>query len=49
MRDEEAPGALTQASAPPGVPTKSQISWGGMAPGRLGREGARNVGGETLT
>jgi len=41
MRDEEAPGPLTQPCAPTGVPAKSQISWGGMAPGRLGREDAR--------
>ena len=40
---------MTQASAPPGVPAKSQISWGGLAPGRLGREDARNFGGGTLT
>src|ERR1700694_2567374 len=32
----------TPASAPPGVPTKSQISLDGLAPGRLGREDARN-------
>jgi len=48
MRDEEAPGPLTQASAPTGVPAKSQISWGRLAPGRLGREDARNLGGATL-
>jgi hypothetical protein len=45
---EDAPGPLTPASAPPGVPAKSQISWGGMAPGRLAREDARNIGGGTL-
>src|SRR5207253_8781633 len=39
----------TLASAPtPGVPAKSQISWGGSAPGRLGREDARNFGGVIL-
>src|SRR5712691_5288822 len=27
----------TPAWAPPGVPAKSKISWGGLAPGRLGR------------
>jgi len=49
MRDDGAPGPLTQASAPhPGVPAKSQISWGGSAPGRLAREVARIVGGGTL-
>ena len=48
MRDEEAPGPMTQPSAPPGVPAKSQISWGGLAPGRLGREDARIFGGATL-
>ncbi|TMC85994.1 MAG: isoprenylcysteine carboxylmethyltransferase family protein [Chloroflexi bacterium] len=49
MRDEEAPGPLTQASAPlPGVPAKSQISRGGPAPGRLAREDARTLGGGTL-
>src|SRR5712692_1054516 len=44
MRDEETPGPLTQASAPTGVPAKSQISWGGLAPGRLGRVEARLFG-----
>ncbi len=34
MRDEAAPGPLTQASAP-------------LAPGRLGREGAKIFGGVT--
>src|SRR5437763_1875076 len=48
MRDEAAPGPLTQASAPPGVLAESKIPWGGMAPGRLGREDARNFGGATL-
>src|SRR5260370_18550336 len=38
----------TPASAPPGVPAKSQISWGGLAPGRLGREDARNFRDWTL-
>jgi hypothetical protein len=42
MRDDAAPGPATPASAPHGVPAKSQISWGGHAPGRLGREDARN-------
>src|SRR5258708_8839257 len=42
MCDDAPPGPLTPASAPPGVPAKSQISWGGHAPGRLGREDARN-------
>jgi hypothetical protein len=45
---EEAPGPLTQASAPTGVPAKSQISWGGLAPGRPDREDARTIGGGTL-
>ena len=45
---DAAPGPLTQASAPIGVPAKSQISWGGLAPGRLGREDARGFGGATL-
>ena len=48
MRDDAAPGPLTQPSAPPRVPAKSQISWGGNAPGRLGREDARILGGGTL-
>jgi len=48
MRDDAGPGPLTQASAAPGVPAKSQISWGGLAPGRRGREDARNCGGVTL-
>ncbi len=48
MHDDDAPGPLTQASAPPGVPAKSKISWGGMAPGRLAREDARSLGGGTL-
>jgi hypothetical protein len=47
MRDDAAPGPLTQASAPTGVPAKSKISWGGQAPGRLGREDARGFGGGT--
>ena len=49
MHDDEAPGPLTRASAPiPGVPAKSQISWGGSAPGRLARKDARSTGGGTL-
>src|SRR5215831_18364645 len=48
MRDDDAPGPLTQASAPIKVPTKSQISWGGRAPGRRGREDARGLGDVTL-
>ena len=48
MRNDAAPGPLTQPSAPSGVPTKSQISWGGDAPDRLGREDARILGGGTL-
>ncbi len=43
MRNDAAPGPLTQASAPPGVPAKSQISWGGMAPARLGREDPKEL------
>src|SRR2546426_5691494 len=45
MRDDAAPGPLTPASAPSGVPAKSQISWGGLAPGRLGRVDARTLEG----
>src|SRR5260370_39775807 len=48
LRDDAAPGPLTPASAPPGVPAKSQISRGGLAPGRTGREDARNPGVRTL-
>ncbi len=48
MREEEATGPLTPALAPSGVPAKSQISWGGLAPGRLGREDAWNSGSATL-
>jgi hypothetical protein len=48
VRDDAAPGPLTQALAPTGVPAKSQISRGGLAPGRRGREDARNSGGGTL-
>src|SRR6266581_6558838 len=48
MRDNAAPGPLTPASAPPGVHAKSQISWGGLAPGRPGREDARNSGAGAL-
>ena len=43
MRDSAAPGPLTLASAPTGVPAKSQMSWGGLTPGRLGREEARSL------
>ena len=39
MRDDDAPGPLTPASAPTAAPAKSRISWGGMAPGRPGRDG----------
>jgi len=50
MRDEEAPGPLTQASAPlSGSPRNRQIPWGETAPGRLGREDARTFGGATLS
>src|SRR5690349_1755483 len=38
----------TLASAPPGVPTRSETSWGGLAPGRLGREDARTFGSGSL-
>ena len=48
IRDDAVPGPLTHASAHIGVPAKSKISWGGLAPGRLGREDARSFGGETL-
>ena len=48
MRDEAALGPLTPASAPPGVPAKSQISWGGLAPGRPGSKDARNSGAGAL-
>ncbi len=48
MHDEEAPGPLTPALAPPGVPAKSQISRGGVAPGCLDRENAKRIGGATL-
>src|SRR5438067_13619952 len=48
MRDDDAPGPLTPASVPPGVPAKSKISRGGMAPARLGREDPRNFGRGTL-
>ncbi len=48
MREDAAPGPLTQASAPSGAPAQSQISWGGLAPGRPGREDAMNIGGVTL-
>jgi glutamate synthase (ferredoxin) len=43
MRDDDAPGPLTQASAPAGVPAESKIPGGGPAPGRLGREDARDL------
>ncbi len=48
MHEDAAPGPLTQASAHTGVPTKSQISRGGRAPGRRGREDARRLGDGTL-
>ena len=49
MRDDATPGPLTTSSTPyPGAPAKSQISWGGSASGRLGREDARNFGGVAL-
>jgi len=48
MRDDAAPGPLTQASAPTGVPAKSKISWVGLAPGHVGREDASYLGGATL-
>ena len=48
MHDEEAPCTLTQASALAGAPTKSQISWSGLAPGRPDCEDARTLGGGTL-
>lgn len=49
MRDEAATGPQKPASAPlPGSPRNRQILWGGLAPGRLGREDARNFGGGTL-
>ena len=38
-------GSFTRSS---GVPAKSQISWGGLAPGRRGRADARSFGGVTL-
>src|SRR5438552_4099870 len=44
MRDRARAGVDAGFSARPGVPAKSQISWGGLAPGRLGREDARNPG-----
>jgi len=46
MRDEEATGPLTPASVPTGVPSKSQISWGGMAPGRPGRQRCKELLGQ---
>src|SRR5712692_1603355 len=43
-----APGPSTQASAPlSGSPRNREILWGETAPGRLGREDARNFGGGT--
>src|SRR5713101_9236182 len=49
MRDDAAPGPSTQALAPlSGSPRNRQISWGETAPGRLGREDARNLGRDTL-
>jgi hypothetical protein len=48
MRHDAASGPLTQPLAPSGLPAKSQISWGGPAPDRLGREDARILGGGTL-
>ena len=44
MRDRARAGVDAGFSARPGVPAKSQISWGGLAPGHLGREDARNPG-----
>jgi hypothetical protein len=45
MRDDAAPGPLTQASAPSsGPPRNRQIPWGETAPARLGREDPRNSG-----
>src|SRR5450759_3260933 len=38
----------TPASAPALAPAKTKISWGGPAPGRLGREDARTSGGGPL-
>src|SRR6266849_2318751 len=49
MRDDAAPGPLTPASAPvSGPPPNRQIPRGETAPGRLGREDARNFGEGTL-
>ncbi len=48
MRDEVAPGPLTPALAPAGVPAESQIPWGGLASGRLGRGDAKRLGDVTL-
>src|SRR6266699_1273120 len=48
MRDDAAPGPLTQASAPlSGSPQNRKIPRGETAPGRLGREDARNFRGRT--
>jgi hypothetical protein len=49
MRDEAAPGPLTQASAPfSGSPRNRETPWGEKAPGRLGREDAKTLGDGTL-
>ncbi len=49
MRDDAAPGPLTQALAPhSGSPRNRQIPWGESAPARLGREDPRNFGSGTL-
>src|SRR5713226_2723201 len=49
MRDDAAPSPSTQASAPlSGSPRNHQIPWGETAPGRLGREDARNFRDRTL-
>jgi thiamine-phosphate pyrophosphorylase len=49
MRDDAAPGPMTPASAPlSGSPRNRQIPWGETAPGRLGREDARNFRRRTL-
>src|SRR5712692_5944535 len=47
MRDRARAGVDAGFSAAR-VPAKSQISWGGLAPGRLGREDAKDFGGGTL-
>src|SRR6266851_662906 len=44
MRDEQAPGPLTQASAPlSGSPRNPWIPWGETAPGRLGRRRCKEL------